>query len=86
MSVNTKGMGGEGGGVFVAAVWFILFFLYLKHILEAFYLSDCLFISLRILTKLFKCIFFLQNEKKVTFILKYLLKKSISPSVFLKCL
>lgn len=24
---------GEGGGVFVAAVWFILFFLYLKHIL-----------------------------------------------------
>lgn len=63
------------GGLCSCCLVYFVFPVFKTYILEAFYLSDCLFISLRILTKLYRCIFFLQNEKKVTFILKYLFFK-----------
>lgn len=68
MSVNTKGRGGgEGGGLCSCCLVYLVFSVFKTYIVEAFYLSDCLFISLRILTKLYICLFFFTKRKKSHF-------------------
>lgn len=56
--------GGRGGGLCSCCLVYFVFSVFKTYILEAFYLSDCLFISLRILTKLYICIFFFYKTKK----------------------